>query len=101
MSTRTGGLRRATAGLTALALLATQVALPPRAEASHLGSSTASAGSAPPPAITATLTSGTFSALVPMTLGVNTVTANAQDGAGNTNSKTSQVFLARPPVNHP
>ena len=51
--------------------------------------------------VPATLASGTFSALIPMTLGVNTVTANAQDGAGNVGSKTSSVFLARPPVEHP
>lgn len=51
--------------------------------------------------VTASITSGTFSAMVPMTLGVNTLTANAQDGAGNTNSVTSRVFIARPPVNHP
>ena len=51
--------------------------------------------------ITATVTGSTFSVLIPMTLGVNTVTANAQDGAGNVGSKTSRVFLARPPVEHP
>jgi hypothetical protein len=51
--------------------------------------------------VTATLSSGTFSAMVPMMLGVNTVTANAQDGAGNASSTTSRVFIARPPVNHP
>src|SRR3990167_4194087 len=44
---------RAVAGLTAGVLLISQLALPPRAEASHLGSSTASAGSAPPPSISA------------------------------------------------
>ncbi|OGX37530.1 MAG: hypothetical protein A3C53_04955 [Omnitrophica WOR_2 bacterium RIFCSPHIGHO2_02_FULL_68_15] len=44
---------RTLAGLTAAAVLITQLALPPQAEASHLGSSTASAGSAPPPAVTA------------------------------------------------
>jgi len=44
--------RRSLASLTALALLVTQLAIPPQAEASHLGSSTASAGSAPPPAAT-------------------------------------------------
>ena len=51
--------------------------------------------------ITATVTGSAFSALIPMTLGVNTVTVNAQDAAGNTGSKTSRVFLARPPVEHP
>ena len=51
--------------------------------------------------IPAPLTAGTFSALIPMTLGVNTVTTNAQDAAGNASSKTSRVFLARPPVPHP
>ena len=44
---------RLVSGLTALALLAGQLALPPRAAASHLGSSTASAGSAPPAAVSA------------------------------------------------
>ncbi|MDP3722367.1 MAG: toxin TcdB middle/N-terminal domain-containing protein, partial [Candidatus Omnitrophota bacterium] len=34
-----------------VAFLLTQLALPPRAEAAHLGSATASAGSAPPPAV--------------------------------------------------
>ena len=51
--------------------------------------------------VTASLGSGTFSALVPMTLGVNTITANAQDAAGNTGTSTSRTFLARPPVEHP
>ena len=51
--------------------------------------------------VAATLAAGTFSALIPMTLGVNTVTASAQDAAGNVGSKTSRVFLARPPVQHP
>jgi len=44
---------RCTAGLTSLAVCLTQVALPPSAEASHLGSATASAGSAPPPSVSA------------------------------------------------
>ena len=51
--------------------------------------------------VTATLAPGTFSALVPMILGVNTVTATAQDAAGNTATATGRVFVARPPVNHP
>jgi len=46
-------LKRLTAFVTSLALLASQLAFPPRTEASHLGSSTASAGSAPSPAVTA------------------------------------------------
>ncbi|MBI4597113.1 MAG: glycohydrolase toxin TNT-related protein [Candidatus Omnitrophica bacterium] len=41
--------RRALAGLTAAAVVAGQLVFPPRADASHLGSATASAGSAPPP----------------------------------------------------
>jgi hypothetical protein len=36
-----------------------------------------------------------------MTLGINTITVNAQDAAGNTGTATSRVFLARPPVAHP
>lgn len=51
--------------------------------------------------VAATITAGTFSAFVPMKLGMNTVTANAQDAAGNTNSATTHVFLVRPPVEHP
>lgn len=51
--------------------------------------------------VTATLTAGTFAALVPMTLGVQTLTVQAQDGAGNAGTLTSRVFLARPPVEHP
>lgn len=51
--------------------------------------------------VTATLGAGTFSALVPMTLGVNTITVNAADAAGNTNTAASRAFLARPPVEHP
>ena len=53
MRRRLGLLQRCSAGLTAVALLVSQMAFPPRAEASHLGSSTVSAGTAPPPAITA------------------------------------------------
>ena len=44
--------QRGVAGFTAAALVVSQLALPPRAEASHLGSTIASAGSAPPPAAT-------------------------------------------------
>ena len=44
-------LRRATALVTAAAIVLSQLAFPPFSEASHLGSSTASAGSAPPPAV--------------------------------------------------
>jgi hypothetical protein len=51
--------------------------------------------------IAATLNSGTFSALVPMTLGINTITVSAQDAAGNSSNATSQTYLARPPVDHP
>ncbi|HEX9742385.1 MAG TPA: RHS repeat-associated core domain-containing protein [Nitrospiraceae bacterium] len=50
---RTRTTHRATAGLTALALLVAQIAWLPPAEAANLGSSTASAGSAPPPSISA------------------------------------------------
>ena len=53
MSRPTSRLQRGTAGLTAAAVIIAQLSFPPRAEASHLGASTASAGSAPPPAITA------------------------------------------------
>src|SRR3989338_3545109 len=45
--------QRAAAGLTAGALIVSQLVLPPQAEASHLGSSTASAGSVPPPSVSA------------------------------------------------
>ena len=41
------------AGGMALVCFLTQLSLPPLAQASHLGSSTASAGSAPPPAVSA------------------------------------------------
>ena len=51
--------------------------------------------------INASLTSGNFSALVTLTLGINTITVNAQDAAGNPNSATRQVFVVRPPVGHP
>src|SRR3989338_7955388 len=46
-------IRRLTPLVTAGALLVTQLGPLPPAEASHVGSSTASAGSAPPPAVTA------------------------------------------------
>jgi len=46
-------LHRLPALLTALTMVATQLALPPLAQASYPGSSTASAGSAPPPGATA------------------------------------------------
>ena len=52
MLTRTPGPIRVLSAATATALFLTQLAMP-SAEASHLGSSTASAGSAPPPAATA------------------------------------------------
>ncbi|MDP3722935.1 MAG: hypothetical protein Q8R91_05485, partial [Candidatus Omnitrophota bacterium] len=45
--------QRGLAGITTLAVLAAQMALPTRTEASHLGSATASAGSAPPPSVSA------------------------------------------------
>jgi len=45
--------QRTLSALIAAALFVSQLALPPRAEASHLGSSTASAGSAPPPGVSA------------------------------------------------
>ncbi|MBI3319452.1 MAG: VCBS repeat-containing protein, partial [Candidatus Omnitrophica bacterium] len=50
---RTTRTQRVVADLTAMVLVGTQLVLPPNAEASHLGSSTASAGSAPPPAASA------------------------------------------------
>ena len=45
--------QRVTAAATAVTLLLSQLAVAPPAEASHLGSSTASAGSAPPPSVAA------------------------------------------------
>ena len=54
MNSRSASLaQRITAGLTGIALCVGQLAIPPSAEASHLGSSTASAGSAPPPSVSA------------------------------------------------
>jgi hypothetical protein len=48
------------------------------------------------------LTNGAFSTTVPLKLGINTITVVAQDTANNPPStKTSRVFLARPPVEHP
>ena len=47
------------------------------------------------------VSNGAFSTTVQMTVGVNTVTVDATDAANNKNSKTSRVFLARPPVSHP
>src|SRR3989338_6065233 len=44
---------RVLAGLTAAAVVTTQLTVSPHAEASHLGSATASAGSAPPPSVSA------------------------------------------------
>ena len=46
-------LKRFTSGLAALTLLVSQLSFPPFAQASHLGSSTASAGTAPPPGVSA------------------------------------------------
>ena len=53
MTRRARWWQRGVAGLTTVAFVLAQLTLPPRAEASHLGSATASAGSAPPPAATA------------------------------------------------
>ena len=47
------GWQRGLCGVTACALIVGQLTLPPRAEAAHLGSATASAGSAPPPSVSA------------------------------------------------
>lgn len=52
MRTQSSWLKRCVASITAAAVTVTQLAIPPSAEAAHLGSSTASAGSAPPPAAT-------------------------------------------------
>lgn len=48
-----------------------------------------------------TPSAGTFSALIPMSLGANVVHVQAQDAAGNSNSDDNRVYLARPPVAHP
>jgi len=53
MRTRIRSWQRVVSSLTAFALLSVQLALPPRAQASSLGSSTASAGSVPPPSVSA------------------------------------------------
>ncbi len=53
MTRRTSTLQRVIAGLTATGLVLTQLTFPPRAEAASLGSATASAGSAPPPSVSA------------------------------------------------
>jgi hypothetical protein len=53
MSRRTRWWQRGIAGSTAVALVLVQVTLPSMAEASPVGSATASAGSAPPPSVSA------------------------------------------------
>ncbi len=53
ISKYTSPRRRIVAGFTALACCIAQMALPPQAQAGPLGSSTASAGSVPPPSVTA------------------------------------------------
>ena len=53
MRRQVGRGQRAVAGLTAIVLVTAQGVFPPSTEASHLGSATASAGSAPPPSVSA------------------------------------------------
>ena len=43
---------------------------------------------------------GQFSAVVPLSVGVNTLTASATDAAGNGKTATIDVYLARPPIDH-
>lgn len=51
--------------------------------------------------VPATINSGVFTADVPLSLGLNPVTAVATDSANNTTSVTIDVFVARKPVDHP
>lgn len=47
------------------------------------------------------VTAGTFSASVPLALGLNTLTATATDAASNTGTAAIEVFVVRQPIDHP
>ena len=51
--------------------------------------------------IAATVSGMSFSALVPLQLGVNALTVVVTDPAGNSGTKTGSVYVARQPIAHP
>lgn len=51
--------------------------------------------------VPAVVTGSTFSASVPLSLGLNTLTATSTDPSNNTGTKTIEVFVARHPIEHP
>ena len=79
-------------------LLRTKVNVQGTVDASVVSITVSNGSDAP---ISVTPTGGTFSALVPISLGVNTITVSAQDAAGNNGSKDTAIFAVRPPVAHP
>ena len=42
-----------------------------------------------------------YSAQVPLPIGPNTITAHATDASNNSNDATANIYVARPPVEHP
>jgi len=53
--------------------------------------------------VPATVTAGTYTASVPLQLGLNTVTATATDAAGNvsTTPAVANIYVAHAPIEHP
>ena len=51
--------------------------------------------------VAATISGTTFSAAVPLQLGVNTITVVATDPAGNSRTQNGQTYVVRSPIGHP